>query len=79
MQTWRHLLPFPDVLSNLPRLAERYKLVALSNGNRRFFDACSCGFLSTLSSETRWTHLRVERLSCSNSAMAMSLLSRYWI
>ncbi len=38
MQAWQNLQPFPDVLPNLPKLASRYKLVALSNGNRWFLD-----------------------------------------
>ena len=38
MQAWQNLQPFPDVLPNLPKLASRYKLIALSNGNRWFLD-----------------------------------------
>ena len=38
MEAWQHLQPFPDVLPNLPKLASRYKLIALSNGNRWFLD-----------------------------------------
>ena len=38
MQAWQELKPFDDVLPNLPRLASRYRLVALSNGNRWFLD-----------------------------------------
>ncbi len=38
MQAWQQLSPFDDVLPNLPRLASRYRLVALSNGNRWFLD-----------------------------------------
>ena len=38
MQAWQELRPFDDVLPNLPRLASRYRLVALSNGNRWFLD-----------------------------------------
>ena len=38
MQAWQELKPFPDVLPALPRLASRFKLVALSNGNAPFLD-----------------------------------------
>lgn len=38
MQAWQELEPFPDVLPALPRLATRFKLVALSNGNAPFLD-----------------------------------------
>ena len=38
MQAWQELNPFPDVLPALPRLASRFKLVALSNGNAWFLD-----------------------------------------
>ena len=36
MDSWQNLKPFPEVLPNLPRLSERYKLVALSNGDAWF-------------------------------------------
>lgn len=36
MQGWQELKPFPDVVLTLPRLASRYRLVALSNGNADF-------------------------------------------
>ena len=36
MQSWQELSPFPDVLPALPRLAERFQLVALSNGEPEF-------------------------------------------
>lgn len=38
MEAWKGLRPFPDVLPALPKLAQRYKLVALSNGNAWFLD-----------------------------------------
>jgi 2-haloacid dehalogenase len=38
MQAWQELKPFPDVLPALPRLASRFKLVALSNGNAPFLE-----------------------------------------
>ena len=38
MLAWQNLQPFPDVLPNLPKLASRYRLIALSNGNRWFLD-----------------------------------------
>jgi 2-haloacid dehalogenase len=34
MEGWRELTPFPDALPGLRRLATRFKLVALSNGER---------------------------------------------
>jgi 2-haloacid dehalogenase len=38
MEAWQELKPFDDVLPAMKRLAERYKLVALSNGERSFLD-----------------------------------------
>lgn len=38
MEAWQELNPFPDVLPALPRLSERYKLIALSNGNSWFLE-----------------------------------------
>lgn len=38
MQAWQELSPFPDVLPVLPRLASRYRLVALSNGDTKLLD-----------------------------------------
>ena len=38
MTAWQQLEPFDDVLPALKRLAARYKLVALSNGERTFLD-----------------------------------------
>ena len=38
MSAWRELKPFPEVLAGLERLASRYRLVALSNGNPDFLD-----------------------------------------
>ena len=38
MDAWHHLKPFPDVLPNLPKLSDRYRLVALSNGDAWFLD-----------------------------------------
>lgn len=38
MQAWRELSPFPDVLPALERLANRYRLIVLSNGNAWFLD-----------------------------------------
>ena len=38
MAAWQQLSPFPEVSAALPRLHERYRLVALSNGNRPFLD-----------------------------------------
>jgi len=38
MEAWRELQPFPEVVAGLERLKSRYKLVALSNGNRWFLD-----------------------------------------
>lgn len=32
MSVWRNLIPYPDSLEGLHRLAEKYRLVALSNG-----------------------------------------------
>lgn len=36
MQGWHHLNPFPDVLPALERLAKKYKLVILTNGENDF-------------------------------------------
>lgn len=38
MQAWQHLKPFDDVMPALQRLKPRYKLVALSNGERLYLD-----------------------------------------
>src|SRR5688572_23349315 len=38
MQAWQHLKPFDDVIPALRRLKGRYKLVALSNGERAYLD-----------------------------------------
>ncbi|MFQ5732593.1 MAG: haloacid dehalogenase type II [Planctomycetaceae bacterium] len=38
MEAWRQLSPFPELEPALRRLAGRYRLVALSNGNRHFLD-----------------------------------------
>lgn len=38
MAAWNQLSPFPEVLEALERLAKRFQLVALSNGNRYFLD-----------------------------------------
>jgi 2-haloacid dehalogenase len=38
MAAWQQLKPFDDVLPAMKRLAARYKLVALSNGERTFLD-----------------------------------------
>jgi 2-haloacid dehalogenase len=38
MEGWRHLKPFPDVLPALKRLRSRFKLVALSNGEKTYLD-----------------------------------------
>jgi len=38
MTAWQQLKPFDDVLPAMKRLAERYKLVALSNGEQTFLD-----------------------------------------
>ena len=38
MQSWQQLKPFDDVLPALEKLRARYKLVALSNGEREFLD-----------------------------------------
>ena len=38
MQAWQMLSPFPEVLDNLARLAARYRLVVLSNGDPHFLD-----------------------------------------
>lgn len=38
MEAWKELRPFPDVGPALPKLAERFKLIALSNGNKWFLD-----------------------------------------
>lgn len=36
MTAWQHLSPFPEVLAALHRLKERYRLVALSNGEPEY-------------------------------------------
>ncbi len=38
MEAWQELSPFPDVAEGLERLAKRYQLVALSNGEPEFLD-----------------------------------------
>ena len=38
MKAWQELSPFPDVIRALQRLKERYRLVALSNGEPHFLD-----------------------------------------
>ena len=38
MSNWNQLLPFPEVIEALNRLQKKYKLVALSNGNRDYLD-----------------------------------------
>jgi len=38
MDAWQHLQPFPDVRLGLERLAERFDLVILSNGDPDFLD-----------------------------------------
>ena len=38
MKAWQELSPFPDVLPALQRLKERYRLVALSNGEPQFLE-----------------------------------------
>jgi 2-haloacid dehalogenase len=38
MKAWQDLSPFPDVLPALRRLKERYRLVALSNGEPQFLE-----------------------------------------
>ena len=38
MQAWQQLKPFDDVTQALQRLKSRYKLVALSNGERSYLD-----------------------------------------
>ena len=38
MSAWRELSPFPEVLPALEKLANRYKLVVLSNGDPEFLD-----------------------------------------
>ena len=38
MQAWQQLKPFDDVIPALNRLKTRYKLVALSNGERSYLD-----------------------------------------
>ncbi|MGA0276133.1 MAG: HAD-IA family hydrolase, partial [Dehalococcoidia bacterium] len=38
MAGWQELSPFPECVAALDRLGERYKLVALSNGNPWFLD-----------------------------------------
>jgi 2-haloacid dehalogenase len=36
MEAWQHLKPFPEVVAALARLKKRFRLVALSNGERSF-------------------------------------------
>jgi 2-haloacid dehalogenase len=36
MEAWQHLKPFPEVVAALERLKKRFRLVALSNGERSF-------------------------------------------
>jgi 2-haloacid dehalogenase len=38
MENWQQLSPFPEVVPALKRLTEKYKLVALSNGEPHFLD-----------------------------------------
>jgi 2-haloacid dehalogenase len=38
MAAWRDLVPYPDVLPGLERLKQKFKLVALSNGDAPFLD-----------------------------------------
>lgn len=38
MVAWQNLSPFPEVAAGLERLQKRFKLVALSNGERAFLD-----------------------------------------
>ena len=38
MESWKDLLPYPDVAEGLRRLKGRYRLVALSNGDAWFLD-----------------------------------------
>ena len=38
MEAWQQLKPFDDVIPALQRLKTRYKLVALSNGERTYLD-----------------------------------------
>ena len=38
MVAWQELSPFPDVLPALKRLAKKYKLVALSNGEQKYLE-----------------------------------------
>ena len=38
MQAWQHLKPFPEVVSAFERLKKRFRLVALSNGERGYLD-----------------------------------------
>lgn len=38
MEAWQELKPFEDVLPALEQLSKRFKLVALSNGERKFLD-----------------------------------------
>jgi 2-haloacid dehalogenase len=38
MAGWQELSPFPEVVAGLDKLRERYKLIALSNGNPWFLD-----------------------------------------
>ena len=38
MRAWQELAPFPEVVPALEQLKTRYRLVVLSNGDRRFLD-----------------------------------------
>ena len=38
MRAWQQLSPFPDVMAGLERLTQRFRLVALSNGEPDFLD-----------------------------------------
>jgi len=38
MEAWQQLRPFPDVIPALRKLADRYRLVALSNGEATYLD-----------------------------------------
>jgi 2-haloacid dehalogenase len=38
MEAWQYLSPFPEAVDGLKRLKKRFRLVALSNGNRMFLD-----------------------------------------
>ena len=38
MEVWRDLIPYPDAVEGLGRLSEKYRLVALSNGEPDFLE-----------------------------------------